>query len=73
MGHIFGRFRRLGVRLVGRGILYDGHCKYCLILRTTNYLPYSTAQALGKIMFPSSSLPTIHAYILTQSFFRIDD
>jgi len=30
VGHIFGRFRRLGVRLVGRGILYGRYCKYCL-------------------------------------------
>ena len=28
VGHIFGRFRRLGVRLVGRGITYHGYCKY---------------------------------------------
>ena len=40
VGHIFGRFRRLGVRLVGRGILYGGYCKYCLILWKRVYCRY---------------------------------
>jgi hypothetical protein len=68
VGHIFSRFRRLGVRLVGRGILYDGHCKYCLILRTANYLTHSIAQKLNNIMFPSSSFTSntcIYIYILS--------
>ena len=73
VGHIFSRFRRLGVRLVGRGILYDGHCKYCLILRTTNYLTHSIAQKLNNIMFPSSSVTSNTCiYIYWAQFVRVD-
>ena len=27
VGHVFERFHKLGVRLVGHGIIYDGYCK----------------------------------------------
>ena len=27
VGRIFRRYRKFGVRLIGRGILYDGNCK----------------------------------------------
>lgn len=27
VGRIFGRYRKLGVRVIRRGILYDGNCK----------------------------------------------